>query len=86
MIFAFAQVHPKSPGFYMRNTILPLDIIFLSPKKGVLNVQQGKPYDETDLPSAAPFQFVLEMKQGSAKRLGIKPGMAITIPDSVKGK
>ncbi len=86
MIFAFPDVQPKSNGFWMENTILALDIIFISEKKKVLNIQEGVPHDKTSLPAAGSYKFVLEMKKGSAKRLGIGAGTVITIPDSVKGK
>jgi uncharacterized protein len=84
MIFVFDEARPQN--FFMRNTILALDIIFISKDKKVLNIQPGQPQDETSLPSKGAAKFVLEMKQGSAKRLGIKPGTVVTIPDSVKSK
>ncbi|HVT14495.1 MAG TPA: DUF192 domain-containing protein [Fimbriimonadaceae bacterium] len=84
MIFVFPDSTQRS--FWMDNTILALDIIYISEHKVVLNIQEGKPFDKTSLPSIGNAMYVLEMKQGSAKRLGIKPGMQIAIPDSVKGK
>lgn len=84
MIFVFAKAAHQ--GFWMENTILPLDIIFISKDKKVLNIQHGKPYDQTNLPSAGDAMYVLEMKDGASKRLGIKPGTVITIPDTVKSK
>ena len=86
MIFAFPDVQPPSNGFWMSNTILALDIIYISPKMKVLNIQEGRPHDETSLPSKGDYQFVLEMKQGGAEKFGIKPGTEIAIPATVKGK
>ena len=87
MIFAFAKPETNlKNGFYMKNTILPLDIVFISPQKKVINIQKGKPHDETNLPSAAVYQYVIELKQGQAQALGLKPGSSIPIPASVKGE
>src|SRR5207245_531028 len=85
MIFVFPSAQQQS--FWMKNTLLALDIIYISDKKKVLNIQEGKPLDEiTKLPSKGPAIYVLEMKQGAAKRLGIGPGTEISIPDTVKSK
>jgi uncharacterized membrane protein (UPF0127 family) len=84
MLFVFAKEHPASPGFWMRNTLLPLDIIYVSRAGKVISVANGKPKDETDLPSAAPFQYVLEMRSGGAKRLHVKPGSQVEIPLSLR--
>jgi uncharacterized membrane protein (UPF0127 family) len=84
MIFVFTAAEPQS--FWMENTVLPLDIIFISDGKKVLNVQQGKPMDKSPLPSKGAAKFVLEMRQGAAKRLGIEPGTPVTIPDTVVAK
>jgi uncharacterized membrane protein (UPF0127 family) len=84
MIFVFDTAEQRS--FWMHNCILALDIIYISADKKVLNIQPGMPHDDTGLPSKGAAQFVLEMKQGSAARLGIKPGTLVTIPASVKSR
>jgi uncharacterized membrane protein (UPF0127 family) len=84
MIFVFPAAQPVS--FWMKNTLIPLDIIFISAKKRVVNVAAGKPQDLTPLPSRGPVKYVLEMRQGAAKRLGIKSGTAIAIPSTVIAK
>jgi uncharacterized membrane protein (UPF0127 family) len=85
MLFVFpAPVTDTKHGFWMRNTVLPLDIIFIAPDQKVLNIQKGKPFDETSLPPAATFQYVIELKQGQANALGVKPGMKIALPTDVK--
>jgi len=85
MIFAFPDIQPPSNGFWMKNTILALDITFISKDMEAINTQIGRPRDLTNLPASAPYQYVLEMKKGAAQRLGIKPGTVIPIPSSVKG-
>lgn len=85
MLFAFTDADNRN--FWMKDTILALDIIYISEGKKVLNIEEGKPLDEkTSLPSDGKAMYVLEMKKGAAQRLGIKPGVVITIPDTVKGK
>ncbi len=86
MIFVFPDEQVKELAFWMQNTVLPLDIIFISPAKKVLNVQHGKAFDTTSLPSAGVAKYVLEMKAGSAKRLGIGKGTPVLIPAEVVGK
>jgi uncharacterized membrane protein (UPF0127 family) len=84
MLFAFPDVQPASNGFWMENTILALDIMYISEGKKVLDIQEGSPHDETSLKSSGDYKYVLEMKRGAAKRLGIAPGTLIMIPNSVK--
>jgi uncharacterized membrane protein (UPF0127 family) len=84
MIFLFPEA--KQESFWMENTILPLDIVFISGKNKVLNIQEGTPGNLSPLPSNGPALNVLELKQGTAARLGIKPGTEISIPDDVKGQ
>lgn len=86
MLFVFPQVQPKvdqdgiERGFWMHNTLIPLDIVFMSPKGQVLSVGHGKPQDDTTIPAGGDFQYVLELKAGTAARYGLKPGDTLTIP------
>jgi uncharacterized membrane protein (UPF0127 family) len=71
---SFPMQPPRATGFWMENTILPLDIIFVSPAKRVLNVQRGQPYSRDVLPSAGVAADVIELAAGEADRIGLKPG------------
>lgn len=82
MIFVFPDAQPRS--FWMQNTLLALDIVYIDPAGKVVKVVKGKPQDETPLPSDAPAQFVLELKQGGAQKFGITKGTKITLPKDLR--
>lgn len=82
MLFVMPVAEPQS--FWMRNTLIPLDLVFLDEKGRVLNVVQGKPLDEaTKLRSKGAALYVIELKQGTAKRLGVSPGQVVEIPSVI---
>jgi uncharacterized protein len=87
MLFVFSDPQPNDGkhGFWMHNTILPLDIIYISADKRVLNIQAGKPHDDTSLTPAGTYMYTLELKQGMAKKLGLKPGSVLQIDPTLKG-
>ncbi len=73
MLFDFFTEQPAS--FWMRNTLIPLDMIFIKADGTILNIhQRAIPHDETGINSAGPVRAVLEVNGGTAARLGIKPG------------
>ena len=71
---SFPMSPARATGFWMENTILPLDIIFVSPGGRVLNVRQGQPYSRDVLSSDGVTADVIELAAGEAKRIGLKPG------------
>ncbi len=86
MIFLFSSVQAgdRDHGFWMHNTLIPLDIIYISAAKKVLNIAEGKVQNDTSLPATGAYLYVVELKQGTAKKLGIKPGTKFEIPTSLK--
>lgn len=63
MLFIFPDVDFRN--FYMKNTKIPLDIIYIDEAKTIVSVQKNaKPFDETSLPSDAPAKYVLEINAG----------------------
>ena len=80
MLFAYARPQRRI-SFWMRNTLIPLDILFFD-ADGVLRTIQAdaRPLDETPLPGGDDIQYVLEINGGLAARLGIEPGSEMRHP------
>jgi uncharacterized membrane protein (UPF0127 family) len=73
MIFPFNP--PRGASFWMRNTVIPLDLIFVGSDGRILNIAANAvPYDEQPLLSDGPVKAVLELNGGRAAELGIVPG------------
>jgi hypothetical protein len=62
-------------AFWMKDTPLPLDIIFIRADGTISTVAANAvPYSTAEIPSAEPIRAVIEINGGLAKRLGIAPG------------
>jgi uncharacterized membrane protein (UPF0127 family) len=73
MLFVFEQVSKQS--FYMKNTHIPLDILYLNADSVVTKIyKNAQPGDATFLPSEGPIQFVLELNAGLSDQLDVKMG------------
>lgn len=82
MLFVFPDEQRRS--FYMKNTEIPLDIIYLNSKKEIVSIQRNaKPYDETSLPSETVSQYVLEVNAGLSDTWKLEKGdrIVFTIVD-----
>jgi len=66
---------PTSITMWMKNTFIPLDMIFIGNDGGVINVvQRAIPFSESVISSLGKARGVLEVNGGTASRLGIMPG------------
>ncbi|WP_296338234.1 DUF192 domain-containing protein [Reyranella sp.] len=73
MLFDFHQELPVS--FWMKNTLIPLDMIFIAADGTIRHIHSNAvPLSTDTIPSKFPVRGVLEINGGSAKLLGIKPG------------
>ena len=73
MLFDFYQDAPVS--FWMKNTLIPLDMVFIAGDGTIKHVHANATPLSTDaIPSQFPVRAVLEINGGSAALLGIKPG------------
>jgi hypothetical protein len=73
MLFHFQQ--PEMASFWMRNTSLSLDIIFIAPDGRILNIaDHTTPYSDAPIPAVGLTRGVLEIAAGRAEELGIRPG------------
>ena len=82
MLFVFD--HDTQGAFWMKNTLIPLDIIFIDAKERIVEILPMQPCaaDPCGLYlSSAPYRYALEVNQGFAKRHGIKIGDVVTLPD-----
>jgi len=79
MLFDFHSDHPVR--FWMKNTYIPLDMIFIRSDGRILNIAENTtPMSENEVPSAGPVQAVLEVRGGTARKLGIAPGDRVANP------
>jgi uncharacterized membrane protein (UPF0127 family) len=74
MLFVYDE--PQEIAFWMKDTAIPLDIVFIDEDGEVISVQQGQPYDETLLEEDG-VMYVLEVNQNS----GIQPGDELDIEE-----
>lgn len=73
MLFLFQAAGDRY--FWMKNTPLSLDIIFIDEAGQIVSIAEGTtPFSEKVIPSEGPAKYVLELLAGTSRRLGIKPG------------
>jgi uncharacterized membrane protein (UPF0127 family) len=72
MIFPYDP--PQDVAFWMKNTLIPLDMVFIRADGTIARIATAKPLDETEVPAGEPVAAVLEIRGGRAAELGIKPG------------
>ena len=78
MVFDFQAERPVS--FWMRNTYISLDMVFIRDGGEVLNVAENTTtLSDESVPSAGPVRYVLELIAGTADRIGLEPGDTIDL-------
>jgi len=79
MLFDFQR--DQEVGFWMKNTYIPLDMIFIRGDGRILRIAENtEPLSEKIVPSNGPVRAVLEVIGGTARKLGIAPGDRVAHP------
>ncbi len=76
MLFLFEDEEPRS--FWMANTPLPLDIIFVNEDREIVRIHQNtRPYSDRSVESEVPAMYAVEVNAGFAIQNDIREGMRI---------
>ncbi len=79
MLFVYER--PQAVSFWMKNTLIPLDMLFTSPTGEILRIHENAiPGDLTPIPGGDGVQMVLEINGGLSTRLGIRAGDVMQHP------
>jgi uncharacterized membrane protein (UPF0127 family) len=79
MLFVYDKPGPAS--FWMKNTLIPLDMVFADASGTVVSVHENAvPLDETPITGGTSVQYVLEINGGLARALGIGEGSVMRHP------
>lgn len=71
----FPMQPAREASFWMRNTLIPLDLVFIAPDRRVLGITaNARPQSDDPLPSGGKVIAVLELAGGEARRIGLRPG------------
>jgi len=81
MIFAFPSEEPQS--FWMKNTLIPLDIVYIDAAGTIVSIRSMKPLDLTGIESGKPAKYAIELNAGIASAAGLKVGDKIKVPQTV---
>ncbi|MDE2195678.1 MAG: DUF192 domain-containing protein [Gammaproteobacteria bacterium] len=81
MLFIYPDAQPRN--FWMKNTLIPLDILFFDAQRRLINITADALPCTADpcatYPSSGPAKYVLELHAGTAQKLGIEPGNRLRI-------
>jgi uncharacterized membrane protein (UPF0127 family) len=78
MLFVFPSSSHRS--FWMKNTPMPLDLLFIGEDGRVRSIQPGEPFSVAQIAPPVISLFVLELKAGTSARLGIEEGDQLRHP------
>ncbi|TPG04330.1 DUF192 domain-containing protein [Rhodanobacter glycinis] len=85
MLFVFSYTAPQA--FWMKNTLIPLDILYFDTDRRLVSMQLDVPPCKADpcpiYPSDAPARYVLELSAGTARRIGAKAGDELRIEGDI---
>ncbi len=77
MLFDFKRPVPVT--MWMKNTLIPLDMVFLDAGGRVVDIhERAVPQSLDQIAAKAPVRYVVELNGGTAARLGVRPGDRVT--------
>ena len=82
MIFLFAK--DTDEGFWMKNTRIPLDILYIQQDGKVITIKHMLPYHLETVSSDGKYRYAIELNSGQADACGIKQGDTVKIPDVIR--
>jgi uncharacterized membrane protein (UPF0127 family) len=78
MLFVFTHDRPLS--FWMRNTLIPLDIAYFRTDGTIVRTLTMQPFNEAGYPSVEPARMALELRAGELDKHGIRAGDRVEVP------
>jgi hypothetical protein len=85
MLFLYDR--PQQAAMWMKNTLIPLDMVFISPEGRVHRIESNaEPHSTELIPSEGPVVGVLELNGGEAAKIGLKRGDKVIYPGLIQGK
>ena len=82
MIFVFPSEQHRS--FWMKDTLIPLDILYVSAAGRVMSVWRMEAKSLRGVPSGAPAKYAIELNAGTAAELGVETGDVLEIPQAAR--
>ncbi len=83
MIFVFGTEQKRV--FWMKNTLIPLDIVYADAAGRVVSIKHGVPMrEEPTIPSDEPMKWAIELNAGVAAAVGLQVGSKLDIPPEAR--
>ncbi len=85
MLFVYDP--PQPAAMWMKNTLIPLDMVFITPDSTVLRIERNtEPFSTKVIPSEGPISAVLELNAGQADKIDLKRGDKVIYPGLAKNR
>ena len=85
MLFLYDPPQPAT--MWMKNSLIPLDMVFISAEGKVYRIETNtEPFSTSLIPSDGPISAVLELNAGQANKIGLKQGDKVVSPELANGK
>lgn len=82
MIFVFPDERER--GFWMKNTYIPLEIVYVDAKGKIVSIKRMEPHDQRNTPSDGPAKYAIELNIGDSASAGLSVGHVLVIPPELR--